>query len=282
MRSRSRRALESATWLFEGLWETLLLDGLSLTSSFVFAMLPFDCHRSILKWQHRSWELSFLVEVFQSVIHHTHKICCQAHLRLIWADLWVEYNLEFKYELRHSLIWLIIIGLIETGNKNPMDTRSMKGDRDKGKSKDDIECTIPYDPSVTFYFPSMNFFKNSYFVLDEFLRIIENSQQVYEQFLRILVKFFRILYSFLRISDAALKNSCMNSWREGSRTTYELSEFIRTFKNKLCVHKNSSWFPPVHGVFMNVLTNFIMNSQNNCDTIFPPFLSWTKKEWHMN
>ena len=86
----------------------------------------------------------------------------------------------------------------------------------------------------------MNFFKNSYFVLDKFLRILENSQQVHEQFSRILVKFFKILYSFLRISDAVLENSCMNSWRGGSRTAYELSEFIRTFENEVCAHKNSS------------------------------------------
>ena len=88
----------------------------------------------------------------------------------------------------------------------------------------------------------MNFFKNSYFVLDEFLRILENSQQVHERFFRILYSFFRILYSFLRISDAVLKNSCMNSWRGGSRTSYEFSEFLRTLTNKLCAHKNSSFF----------------------------------------
>ena len=58
--------------------------------------------------------------------------------------------------------------------------------------------------SVTFYFPSMNFFKNSNFVLDEFLWILKNLQHVHEQFFRILVKFFRILYSFLRISDSFL------------------------------------------------------------------------------
>mgnify|MGYP001796493907 CR=1 FL=1 len=86
---------------------------------------------------------------------------------------------------------------------------------------------------VTFYFPSMNFFKNSDFVLDEFLWILKNSQHVHEQFFRILVKFFRILYSFLRISDVVLMNSCMNSWRGGSRTKYEFSEFLRTLKNKL-------------------------------------------------
>ena len=40
-----------------------------------------------------------------------------------------------------------------------------------------------------------------------------NSQQIHEQFLRTLVEFVRILYSFLRISDAVLKNYCMNSWR---------------------------------------------------------------------
>ena len=51
-----------------------------------------------------------------------------------------------------------------------------------------------------------------------------------------------------------LMNYCMNLWRGGSRTKYEFSEFLRTLKNKLCVHKNSSCFPPVHGVFMNVLT----------------------------
>ena len=107
-------------------------------------------------------------------------------------------------------------------------------------------CQIQIERRVTFYFPSMNFFKNSDFVLDEFLWILENSH-VHEQF-------FRILYSFLRISDVVLMNSCMNSWRGGSRTRYEFSEFLRALKNKLCVHKNSSWFPPVHGVFMNVLT----------------------------
>ena len=107
---------------------------------------------------------------------------------------------------------------------------------------------------VTFYFPSINFFKNSDSVVDEFLRILENSQQIYEPFLIIIVQFFRILNSFLRISNVVLNTSCMNSWRGGSRTTYELSEFVRTFKNKLYTHKSSSLFPPIHGVFINVLT----------------------------
>ena len=89
-------------------------------------------------------------------------------------------------------------------------------------------------------FLSMKFFKNSHFVPDEFLWILENSQHVHEQFFRFLVKLFRILYSFLRISDVIPMNCRMNSWRGGSRTRYEFSEFLRTLKNKLCVHKNSS------------------------------------------
>lgn len=77
-------------------------------------------------------------------------------------------------------------------------------------------------------FPLYELFKNSDFVIDEFLRIIENSQQVHEQLLIILLKFFRIFIHFFRIFNVVLKNSCMISWRRGSRTNYELSEFIRT------------------------------------------------------
>ena len=89
-------------------------------------------------------------------------------------------------------------------------------------------CVLKVLFAVTFYFPSINFFKNSGFVLDDILRIIESSQQFHEQLLRILVKFFRILYLFLRISDVVLRNSGTNSWRGRSRKTYEFSEFVRT------------------------------------------------------
>ena len=58
------------------------------------------------------------------------------------------------------------------------------------------------------------------------------------QFLGILVKFFRILYPILRISDVVLMNSCMNSWRGGSRTRYELSR-----KNYALIRIPHDFFP---------------------------------------
>ena len=69
MRRRSRRADQCATWLLQRLSKTVLLNGLLFALSLVLALLPFDCHCSVLRKYYRSQELSFLVEVSQSFIY---------------------------------------------------------------------------------------------------------------------------------------------------------------------------------------------------------------------